>query len=53
MWREKNIYFTEHDIYFTELMFILKNINFTSNSKKMCQTLLWGQNLPGLSEYAI
>ena len=27
MWREKNIYFTEHDIYFTKLMFILKNIN--------------------------
>ena len=27
MWREKNIYFTEHDIYFSKLMFILKNIN--------------------------
>ena len=23
----KNIYFTEHDVYFTKLMFILKNIN--------------------------
>ena len=27
MWRERNIYFTEHDIYFSKLMFILKNIN--------------------------
>ena len=32
MWREKNIYFTEHDIYFTKLMFILKNINLELKS---------------------
>ena len=32
MWREKNIYFIEHDIYFTELMFILKNINLELKS---------------------
>ena len=32
MWMEKNIYFTEHDIYFTELMFILKNINLELKS---------------------
>ena len=32
MWREKNIYFTEHDIYFTKLMFILKNINLELQS---------------------
>ena len=32
MWREKNIYFTEHDIYFTILMFILKNINLELKS---------------------
>ena len=32
MWREKNIYFTEHDIYFTKLMFILKNINLEFKS---------------------
>ena len=29
---EKNIYFTEHDIYFTKLMFILKNINLELKS---------------------
>ena len=32
MWREKNIYFIEHNIYFTELMFILKNINLELKS---------------------
>ena len=32
MWRGKNIYFTEHDIYFTKLMFILKNINLELKS---------------------
>ena len=32
MWMEKNIYFTEHDIYFTKLMFILKNINLELKS---------------------
>ena len=32
MWREKNIYFTEHDIYFSKLMFILKNINLELKS---------------------
>ena len=32
MWREKNIYFTEPDIYFTKLMFILKNINLELKS---------------------
>ena len=32
MWREKNIYFTEPDIYFTILMFILKNINLELKS---------------------
>ena len=29
---KKNIYFTEHDIYFTKLMFILKNINLELKS---------------------
>ena len=29
---EKNIYFTEPDIYFTKLMFILKNINLELKS---------------------
>ena len=29
---KKYIYFTEHDIYFTELMFILKNINLELKS---------------------
>ena len=32
MWREKNIYFTEPDIYFTKLVFILKNINLELKS---------------------
>ena len=32
MWMEKKIYFTEHDIYFTKLMFILKNINLELKS---------------------
>ena len=32
MWRGKNIYFIEHDIYFTELMFILPNINLELKS---------------------
>ena len=32
MWREKKIYFIKHDIYFTELMFILKNINLELKS---------------------
>ena len=32
MWREKNIYFTEHDIYFTKFMFILKNTNLELKS---------------------
>ena len=29
---KKNIYFTEHDIYFTKLMFTLKNINLELKS---------------------
>ena len=46
MWREKNIYFTEHDIYFTKLMFILKNINLELKSALrtkylFCRTLLY------------
>ena len=32
MWREKNIYFTEHDIYFNKLMFISKNMNLELKS---------------------
>ena len=48
MWREKNIYFTEHDIYFTKLMFILKNINLELKSALRTkywfyQTLLYSQ----------
>ena len=46
MWREKNIYFTEPDIYFTKFMFILKNINLELKSALrtkylFCRTLLY------------
>ena len=41
---KKNIYFTEHDIYFTKLMFILQNINLELKSALRTKYLFY-QNL--------
>ena len=51
---EKYIYFTEHDIYFTKLMFILKNINLELKSALRTkyifyQSLLYNNYSPKIS----